>query len=74
MINQLEKFIGQYNVTFAHIDCLRVLYFSDQEFDRMSNQDMFSCIINKQQAWDPIMNPKQKFRGPMGPVLAAVHI
>jgi len=29
VINQLEKYIGSYNVTFAHIDCLRVLYFSD---------------------------------------------
>ena len=58
VINQLERYIGQFNVTFAHIDCLRVLYFSDQEFEQLSEQDLFSCIINKQQVWDPIMNPR----------------
>lgn len=47
VINQLERYIGQFNVTFAHIDSLRLLYFSDQEFDQLSEQDLFSCIINK---------------------------
>lgn len=74
VINQLERFIGQFNVTFAHIDCLRVLYYSDQEFEQLTNQDLFSCIINKQQCWDNMFNPKFKFKGPQGPVLAAVHI
>lgn len=64
VINQLERYIGQYNVTFAHIDCLRVLYLSDQEFEQLTDGDLFSCIVNKQQVWDPIMNPRQKFKGP----------
>lgn len=74
MIGQLERYIGQYNVTFAHIDCLRVLYFSDEEFESMTDTDLFSCIINRQQVWDSIMNPKNKFRGPQGPVLAVICI
>jgi hypothetical protein len=47
---------------------------AEQEFEPLSNEDLFSCIINKQQVWEPIMNPRLKFKGPMGPVLAAVHI
>ena len=43
----MERYIGQFNVTFAHIDCLRLLYFSDQEFDQLTDSDLFSCIINK---------------------------
>lgn len=74
MINLLERFIGQYNVTFAHIDSQRVLVLADQEFEPLTDEDLFTCVVNKQQVWDAIMNPKQKFKGPMGPVLAAVHI
>jgi hypothetical protein len=48
VINQLERYIGQYNVTFAHIDCLRVLYLSDQEFEPLTDRDLFSCIFNRQ--------------------------
>lgn len=40
----------------------------------MTDNDLMSCIINRTQVWEPIMNPKFKFKGPMGPVLAAVHI
>jgi hypothetical protein len=51
-----------------------VLYYSDQEFDIMTDEDLFACIINKQQVWEAVHNPKQKFKGPQGPVLAALHI
>lgn len=29
VIHALEKYLGQFSVTFAHIDCLKVLYFSE---------------------------------------------
>ena len=74
VINCLERYIGQYNVTFAHIDCVKVLHFAEQEFEALTDEDLFAMIINKQQVWDSIMNPKFKFKGPMGPVLAAIHI
>jgi IQ domain-containing protein H len=30
----------------------------------MTDEDLFACIINKQQVWEAIHNPKQKFKGP----------
>lgn len=74
IIQQLEKYLGQYTVPLAHIDCRRLLFFSEQEFDSLCDDDLLSCVANRQQVWEAIKNPKQRFKGPYGPVLAAIHI
>ena len=63
-----------YNVKVANIDSQRVLFFADQEFEKLTEDDMISCVLNRQQVWEAIKNPKNRFKGPYGPVLAAIHI
>jgi len=37
-----------YKVKVANIDSQRVLYFADQEFEKLSEDDMISCVLNRQ--------------------------
>ena len=47
---------------------------ADLEFEQIGEDEIMECVANRQQVWEAIKNPKQKFKGPYGPVLAAIHI
>lgn len=74
VVQQLEKFLGQFTIQFAYIDTKKVLYFSEQEFEKLTEEDMMSCVCNREQVHDSVYNPRLKFKGPYGPVLAAIQI
>ena len=73
-MQQIEKFISQFNVNYAYVDVLRMLQLSDLDNERYSEEEIMSCISNRTQVNEAINNPRNKFKGPNGPVLAAVKV
>jgi len=63
-----------YNVPFAYVDTKILLYLAEQEFESFSDNDLLQCIANREQVQEAIKNPKHMFKGPYGPVLAAIVI
>ena len=53
---------------------LRLLQMSDLDNEKYSEDDILSCISNKVQVEDAIRNPRNKYKGPNGPVLAAIKV
>lgn len=47
---------------------------SDLDNEKYSEDDILSCISNKVQVEDAIRNPRNKYKGPNGPVLAAIKV
>ena len=74
MMQQIEKFISQFNVNYAYIDVLRMLQLSDLDNERYTEEEIMSCISNRTQVNEAINNPRNKFKGPNGPVLAAIKV
>ena len=73
-MQQIEKFISQFNVNYAYVDVLRMLQLSDLDNERYSEEEIMSCISNRTQVNEAINNPRNKFKGPNGPVLAAIKV
>lgn len=48
----------------------------EQELERYTVEDLMSCLASSNSAsiYDIIHNPKSKYKGPNGPVLAAVKL
>ena len=73
-MQQIEKFISQFNVAYAYVDVLRMLQLSDLDNERYSEEEILSCISNRTQVNEAIKNPRNKYKGPNGPVLAAIKV
>ena len=71
---QIERFLSQYPVNHVYIDVLRLLQLADLDHERYSEEDILSCVTNRVQVDDAIKNPRNKYRGPNGLVMAAVKI
>ena len=46
----------------------------DLELERYSRDDLLACVSNINAVNDMINNPKKKFKGPNGPVLAVIRL
>ena len=73
-MQQIEKYLTQYAVNYVYIDVNRLLQLSDLDLEKYSEEDIMSCVTNRVQVDEAIKNPKNKFKGPNGPVLAIVKI
>ena len=73
-MQQIEKYISQYNVGYAYIDVLRMLQLADLDNEKYSEEEIMSCVSNRTQVNEAIKNPRNKFKGPNGPVLAVIRI
>lgn len=46
-MQQIEKYISQYNVNYAYVDVMRMLQLSDLDNERYSEEEIMSCISNR---------------------------
>ena len=74
LIQQIEKFLSQYAVNIAYIDVMRLLQLSDLDNEKYSREELLSCVSNRVQVDEAINNPRNKYKGPNGPVLAAIKM
>jgi len=56
------------------VDTKKLLEVSEMEFDNLDEDLLLECLVNRNQVEEIINNPKLKFKGPMGPILAAISI
>lgn len=70
----LEKLISQYPVSFAYIDIERMIYLADLELERLTRDDLIECITNKSAVIDAMTDPRKRFKGANGAVLAVVKL
>ena len=47
LMQQIERFLSQYNVSYVYIDVLRLLQLSDLDLERYSEEDILSCCSNR---------------------------
>ena len=73
-MQQIEKFLSQYPVNYVYVDVMRLLQLSDLDNDKYEKEDMLSCVSNRVQVEEAVNNPKNKYKGPNGPVLAAIKV
>jgi hypothetical protein len=64
----------QYPINYVYIDVLRLLQLSDLDLEKYSQEDILSCVTNRVQVDQAVSNPKNKYKGPNGPVLAAIKV
>ena len=74
LMQQIERFLSQYAISYVYIDVLRLLQLSDLDLERYSEEDILSCCSNRVQVDEAIKNPRNKYKGPNGPVLSAIKI
>ena len=74
IIHMIEKMLEKYNVTFAYVDGKSIAALSEEELRVPTEQDLFECIVNKDQVGEQMRNPQNKYQGVKGPLLAAVCI
>lgn len=47
LINCIEKWIGQYNITFTYVSGAKLIDYANREIEKYSVQDMIDCLVNK---------------------------
>lgn len=73
-MQQCERFLSQFRINYVYVDVLRLLQLSDLDNEKYSEEDILSCCSNRVQVDEAIRNPKNKYKGPNGPVMAAIKI
>ena len=66
--------MSQYAVNYVYVDVMRLLQLSDLDNDKYSQEDILSCVSNRVQVEEAVRNPRNKYKGPNGPVLAAIKV
>mmetsp|Transcript_7307 Transcript_7307/g.6491 ORF Transcript_7307/g.6491 Transcript_7307/m.6491 type:complete len:142 (+) Transcript_7307:969-1394(+) len=76
IIHLLEKMLGAANVEIAYVDGKELVKLSEEssELNKPTNENLFDCIVNKDEVGKNIKIPTRMFRGPKGPEYAAVAI
>jgi len=72
----LEKLLGQSSVDLAYVEGRKValLVAGDLDLNKPSNEELFDCVVNKDQVGKQIKIPSLMFKGHEGPILAATAI
>ena len=63
-----------FTVKDPNVDVMRLLQLADLDLEKYSQDDILSCVTNRVQVDDAINNPRNMYKGPNGPVLAAIKI
>jgi hypothetical protein len=66
--------ISQYPVPFAYIDIDKMIHLADLELERLTTEDLVECVTNKSALRDVMKDPKKRFRGRNGAVLACIKL
>ena len=74
LLQQIEKLLSQYVVNIAYIDAIRVIQLGELDNEKYTEEEILSCISNRIQVNEALKNPKNKYKGPNGPVLAAIRL
>ena len=74
IMTQLEKLLSQYRIQISYVDVYRLSQLSEMDQERYTKDELMSCITNRVQVNAAMENPVMKFKGPNGPVIAAIKI
>ncbi len=66
--------LATYNVDFAYVEGKQIAKLAEEDLKKPANEDLFDCIVNKEQVGQIIKIPSRMFKGPRGPELAAISI
>ena len=47
LISCLEKFISQYNITFAYISAQKLIEYGELDLEKYDEYNFFDCIVNR---------------------------
>ena len=70
----LEKLLSTYNIDIAYAEGKQIAKLAEEDLKKPTTEDLFDCIVNKDQVGEIIKIPSRMFKGPRGPELAAVTI
>ena len=74
LMQQIEKFLSQFAINYVYIDVQTLKRLADLDLEKYTEDEILSCVTNKVQVDEALKNPKNKYKGPNGPVLAAQKI
>ena len=74
IIHLLEKFLATYSIDLAYVEGKQIALLAEEDLKKPSNEQLFDCIVNKDEVGKIIKIPSRMFKGPKGPELAAVTI
>ena len=74
IIMKFESLFKKFEVQHAVIDGRKLVELAQEKLDPPQNEEMFECIINKDEVSKSIRVPQLMFKGPEGPILAATVI
>lgn len=69
-----ENLFREYNVQMAYVDGRKLVELAVEKLDKPTNEEMFECITNKEEVGKLVKIPTLMFKGPEGPIKAAVVI
>lgn len=73
----MEKLLTTFNVDIAYIEGKELVKLAEEgssEMRKPTNENLFDCIVNKEDVGKVIKIPSRMFKGPKGPEVAAVTI
>lgn len=70
----MEKFLSTYNVDLAYIEGKEIASLAEEDLRKPTPENLFDCIVNKEEVGKIIKIPSRMFKGPKGPELAAINI
>lgn len=74
ILTLIEKWIGQYNITYAYVSAYKLVEFSELQLEKYTDNDLLECMHNKAQIIQVVREPTKMFKGPGGKNLAAILI
>ena len=74
LINQMQKLFSQYPISMCILDSYKMVQLVEMELERYSKDDLLACVSNINAVTEWLTNPKKRFTGPNGPVLAVIKL
>ena len=74
IIMNFENWFKKFDVQYAQVDGRKLQALGTDALERPSKEDVFDCIINKDEVGQVWKVPKLMFQGPEGPLKAVVVI
>ena len=70
----MEKFLSQYNIDLVYVEGKELVWLATEELKKPNSEDLFDCIVNKEEVGQVIKIPSRMYKGPKGPEIAAINI
>lgn len=74
ILMNFEKLFSDYNVHLAYVDGKQLSELAIGDLAKPSKEDMYDCVTNKDEVGQLIKVPTRMFKGPDGPIKAALVI